>query len=83
MSTTIKVLGKEYRVRGEIDPAHLERVSRHLDDVLTQVLRSTPDTHEAVILAALNVTSELLVMKEGGGLPRERLQALIELVESV
>lgn len=80
--TTIKILGKEYRIRGEIDPVHLQQVATYVDELLRRVQRSTPDSQDAAILAALNLASELIRMREGGGIPRERLQALIDLVDS-
>ncbi len=78
----VKILGKEYRIRGDFDAAHIEQVASYVDDVLAKVQRSTPDTQDAAILAALNIASELLQLRQGGAIPRERLQALIDLVDS-
>ena len=79
---TIKILGKEYRVRSDGDDAHLQEVASYLDATLQEIRRSTPDTQDAAVLAALNMASELLQMRQSGGFPRTRLQALIDLIDS-
>jgi cell division protein ZapA (FtsZ GTPase activity inhibitor) len=81
-SNTIKILGKEYRVRTDRDPEHLQEVARYLEDTLQQICKTTPDTQDAAVLAALNMASELLQMRQSGGWPRVRLQALIDLIDS-
>jgi cell division protein ZapA (FtsZ GTPase activity inhibitor) len=79
----IKIGGREYRVRADSDPRHLESVAAFVDGVLRDVQRSTPDTRDAAILAALNIASDLLHMREQlAVVPRERVRALIELVDS-
>ncbi len=80
---TVKILGKEYRIRSDVDPEHLERVAKHVDQLLRDAQRGTPDTQDAAILVALNLASDLLRLRDGGiGLPPERIQALIDLVDS-
>jgi cell division protein ZapA (FtsZ GTPase activity inhibitor) len=84
LSTTIKILGKEYRVRGDsADPVHLERVCTYLDGVMREVQRSAVDTQDAAILAALNIASELLLLRETIADSNERVRALIDLVDSI
>ncbi len=79
---TIKIMGHEYRVRSDSDPEHLQKVASYVDEVLREVSRSTTDTQSAAVLAALNLASELLELRSHGVVPRERLQALIDLVDS-
>ncbi len=79
---TIKIMGHEYRVRSDSDPEHLEQVASYVDEVLREVSRATTDTQSAAVLAALNLASELLELRRHGVVPRERLQALIDLVDS-
>lgn len=79
---SIKILDREYRIRSDADPEHLEAVAAHVDRVLREVRRSTPDTQDAAVLAALNIASELLRSRELVAVPRERIQELIELVDS-
>ena len=79
---SIKILDREYRIRSDADPEHLEAVAAHVDRVLREVRRSTPDTQDAAVLAALNIASELLRSRQLVAVPRERIQELIELVDS-
>ena len=77
----VKILGREYKLRGEPDEAHLDEVVGHLTDVLREVQKGTPDTQDAAILAALNVASELVRLRKTT--PQgDRIQALIDLVET-
>lgn len=79
----VKILGREYRIRGSIDEEQLQRASAHLDEVLKQVQRTTSDTHDAVVLAALNLASEVLRLRDAQGIDVQRLRSLIEQIESV
>ena len=79
--TVVKILGREYRLRGEPDEAHLDEVVSYLNGMLRDVQRGTPDTQEAAILAALNVASELIRLRHVTP-QADRIQALIDLVES-
>lgn len=79
---TIKIMGHEYRVRSDSEPEHLQQVASYVDRVLREVSRSTTDTQSAAVLAALNLASELLELRRLEAAPRERLQALIDLVDS-
>ena len=80
---SIKILGKEYRIRTDADPEHIEQVARYVDELLREVQRTTPDTQDSAILVALNLASDLIRLRAGGaGVPVARIRALIELVES-
>ena len=81
-STTVKILEREYRIRSDADPAHLEAVATYVDQVMREVRESTPDTQDASVLAALNIASELLRTRQLVAVPRERILELIELIES-
>jgi len=80
--TTVKILEREYRIRSDADPAHLEAVATYVDQVLREVRQSTPDTQDASVLAALNIASELLRTRQLVTVPRERILELIDLIES-
>ncbi len=80
--TTIKILGQEYRLRADMDQAHLERVADYVDRVMRQIRESTPDTQDAAILTALNIASELLSTRCLIEVPSERFLSLIVLVYS-
>ena len=83
--TVVKILGRDYRVRNADDPEHVVAVAAYVDQVLREIQRSMPDTHEAAILAAMNIASELLRLRdpEQPRVPEPRLQAMIDLLESV
>lgn len=85
-SVTIKILDREYRLRSDEDPAHLQNVAAYVDRILREVKDQSPsDTESAAILAALNIASDLVRIRDGGDfvtIPRERLRALIDLAES-
>jgi cell division protein ZapA (FtsZ GTPase activity inhibitor) len=81
-SMVIKILDREYRVRTDADREHLEAVAAYVDTVLREVRQSTPDTQDASVLAALNIASELLRTRDSIAVPRDRIQALIDLVDS-
>jgi cell division protein ZapA (FtsZ GTPase activity inhibitor) len=80
--STVKILGKEYRLRGDSDPAHLEVVAAYLDQILREILRTLPDTQDAAMLAALNIASQLVSLR-GSSVEPPRIQSLIDLVDSV
>ena len=84
-STTILILGREYRVRSDADDeTHLNTVAAHVDGMLRDLKRTTPDTQDAAILVALNIASDLLRIRDHGtGVSGARIQALIDLVDSV
>ncbi len=79
---SIKLLGKEYKIRSDMEPAHLQRVAEYVDQVLREIRASTPDTQDAAILTALNIASELMTTQGMTAVPRERILALIDLVDS-
>ena len=81
-SATVKILEREYRIRSDADPAHLDAVATYVDQVLREVRKSTPDTQDASVLAALNIASELLRSRQQVAVPRERILELIDLIES-
>ncbi len=78
----VKILEREYRIRSDADPAHLEAVASYVDQVLREVRKSTPDTQDASVLAALNIASELIRSRTQVAVPRDRILELIDLIES-
>ncbi len=81
-TTAIKILGKEYKLRTDSDPAHLQAVAEYVDRILSDIRRSVPDSQDAAVLASLNIASDLLRVRELPDAPNERIRALIELVDS-
>jgi len=81
--TVVKILGREYRIRNAGDPEHANAVADYVDRTLREIHASMPDTQDAPILAALNIASELLELRQAGAAPNSRVQALIDLIDSV
>ena len=81
---SVKILGKEYRIRTDADYEHIERVAAYVDGMMRDVQRNTPDTQDAAVLAALNIASEMMRLRDANlTIDGERIRALIELVDSV
>ena len=81
--TAVRILGREYRIRNARDPEHAREVAAHVDAVLREILAQAPETQDAPMLAALNIASDLLLCQEERGVPRARIQALLDLIDSV
>ncbi len=80
--TTLKILGREYRIRTDEGEEHIAAVSEYVDGILREVRKTSPDTQDAAVLGILNIASELLRTRDSVIVPRERVQALIEQIES-
>jgi cell division protein ZapA len=82
-SVTVKIMGREYRIRSDDEPKHLEEVATYVDRVLRDVQgRFDSDTQATAILAALNIASDLVRLRQLVAVDPERIRALIDLVES-
>ncbi|MCP4006986.1 MAG: cell division protein ZapA [bacterium] len=79
---SIKILGREYKIRSDEEPEHLAAVEEYVDRVLNEIRKGTPDTQDAAVLGLLNIASELLRFRNNLTIPKDRVQALIDLVES-
>ena len=87
-SVSVRLGGKEYRIRSDADPAWLQQVASHVDDTMQKIRdrTGTIDTLDLALLASLNLARELISLRrstslDGGG-GGERLRTLIELAES-
>ncbi len=91
----VEIGGKSYRIRSDIDEAWLQRVASAVDDAMQQIRKRTDtvDSLEVAVLTALNLSRELLQLRdrvavlEGNGAASAiddavDLRELIELVES-
>ena len=58
----VSILGDEYVLRTEASAAHTRQVAEHVDRTIRNVIEtgSVVETHKAAILAALQITDELL-----------------------
>lgn len=86
-STTVEILGKEYRIRGGEDEAYIREVARYVDARLREVARSTSlqASDRVAILAAMNIADELFQLRRASSEEfssiERRAQGLIRLLE--
>jgi cell division protein ZapA len=61
-SVKIRIQDEEYTIRSDAPPDHTRAVAEYLDNAISRVASSSNliETHKAAILAALQVTDELL-----------------------
>jgi cell division protein ZapA (FtsZ GTPase activity inhibitor) len=82
----VTIQGREYRIRGDGDPAGVQRAAELLDQTMTRVrARSgTADSVDIAVLASLNLANTLATDRASGsaieGL-EQRIEALAQLVE--
>jgi cell division protein ZapA len=89
-SVSVKLGGKEYRLRSDADPEWLQQVASYLDKSMQTIRErtNTVDSLDIALLAALNLAREVLQLREGAtdapvdGIDPDRLRGLIELVET-
>jgi cell division protein ZapA len=86
-STTVEILGREYRIRSAADPAYIMEVARYVDAKLREVSQGTvpPSAERAAVLAALNIADELFQLRrasteEFSSIER-RTQSLIRMLD--
>ena len=77
-SVRVSIVGDEYTLRSDAPEAHTRAVAEHVDRVIRQVLStgSVVETHKAAILAALQITDELLRARADAEAVAARAQAL-------
>jgi len=83
----IEILGKRYALQSDRDPAHVREVAAYVDSQLREVSGNRPSAvqRDHAILAALNIASELFLVRERGqdlatSVDR-RLQSLVTLLD--
>lgn len=79
-SVRVQILGEEYSIRSEVPPERTRAVAQHYDNLVRQLLASGTviETHRAAILAALQVTSELLEARDSARELTEEMRALAD-----
>jgi cell division protein ZapA len=83
----VTIQGREYRVRGDGDPAGVQRAAALLDETMEKVrARSgTADTVDIAVLAALNLANLIATNRAGSDVIQgfeQRVDALAQLVEA-
>jgi cell division protein ZapA len=87
-SVSVRLRGREFRVRGEEDPGQLQRVAGYLDETMARVEEKTGavDSLGVAMLTALNLAREVVEFRDrqgsSAGADPRRLRALIELAEA-
>lgn len=89
LSTSVQILGREYKIRGAADPAYIREVAQYVDAKLREVSQGSavpPAPERAAILAALNIADELFQLRrasteEFSSIER-RTQSLIRMLDT-
>jgi cell division protein ZapA (FtsZ GTPase activity inhibitor) len=87
-SVSVRILGHEYRIRTDADPAGLARVAKLVDETMGRLRDRTGviDSLDLAIMAALNLARDLVAEREGRhehAAHDERIRALTERVEEL
>ena len=88
-TTSVHILGQEYKIRSTEDAAFVREVALFVDEVMHRISSkmTTGTTSQIAVLACLNIAEELFRERRGNGSAppelEERLQALLERVESL
>jgi cell division protein ZapA len=92
-SVTIKLAGKQYRLRSEASEEELQRVAVYVDQAMQRIRERTDtvDSQDTALLTALNLAREVLQLREESELVQElleadadkRLRGMIEKIEAV
>jgi cell division protein ZapA (FtsZ GTPase activity inhibitor) len=92
-SVTIKLAGKEYRLRSEASEEELQRVAVYVDQAMQRIRERTDtvDSQDTALLTALNLAREVLHLREKGEVVQElseadadnRIRGMIEKIEAV
>jgi cell division protein ZapA len=76
----VEILGESYAIRTEAPPEHTRAVAEHLDRSIRQILAggSVIEANRAAILAALQITSELFLVREASASITSAMEGLSE-----
>ncbi len=85
---SIRVLGQEYRIRTDTDPAELQRVAGLVDETMGRLRDRTGavDSLDLAMMTAVNLARDLLAERaerRSGAGAADRLRELSERIESV
>jgi cell division protein ZapA (FtsZ GTPase activity inhibitor) len=85
-SVAIRVLGQEYRIRTDADPAELQRVAGLVDETMSRLRDRTGavDSLDLAMMTAVNLARDLLSERAIGhpGGTSQRVSSLAEQVET-
>ena len=86
-SVAVRILGHEYRVRTDSEPAEMQRVAALVEETLARLRdrTGTVDSLDLAVMAALNLARDLLAeraVRRSDGETAGRLRSLTERVEA-
>lgn len=84
---SIRVLGQEYRIRTDADPAELQRVAGLVDETMGRLRDRTGavDSLDLAMMTAVNLARDLLAertVRRSGSAPSDRVRKLSERIEA-
>lgn len=79
-SVKVTILGEEYTIRSEASPDHTRAVAEYYDRAVKGVMNAglVVESHRAAILAALQITGELLEARRDEAELARRMQRLAD-----
>lgn len=86
-STTVEILGREYRIRGVADEEYIREVAKYVDEKMREVQQATalPSQDRLGILVALNIADEFFQLRrsstDGITSIEKRAERLIEMLD--
>ncbi len=85
---TVTIFGRNYTIKSEVDPDHINRAADHLNAKMQEVAESYPSISEnrVAVLAALNIAYELSKSQDGEktpGVDEERIVRLAQKLSEV
>jgi cell division protein ZapA (FtsZ GTPase activity inhibitor) len=85
---SVRILGHEYRIRTDADPADLSQAARLVDETMARLRDRTGviDSLDLAIMAAMNLARDLLAergVRGEGAASAQRIRALAARVEEV
>ena len=66
-SVRVHIMGEEFTIRSDASPDHTRAVAEYLDRKIREIMASgsVVETQKASVLAALQITNELFLAREG------------------
>ncbi|MBN2428160.1 MAG: cell division protein ZapA [Deltaproteobacteria bacterium] len=81
----VNILGQQYAIRSTVEPEAVEKAAAFVNGKISEVSSGsrTVDSHQAIVLAFLNVAGEYLQEQEANRKCGEKLKKLLERLEQV
>jgi cell division protein ZapA (FtsZ GTPase activity inhibitor) len=86
-STTVKIFGREYRIRSDERDESVQRIARFVDEKMQETARraQAADPVGVAVLAAMNIAGEYFPARDDreatAGITAERVRRLIQIVD--